>query len=303
MGFGRTADRGGTGVSVPSHIVSRHRLNEEDHTAILPRILPETVEELAAQEREPRREAGRRSRRPVVIVAAATVVLSTAATGWALARPTEQTPAPPTAWATMGGESRYEDGFGEVSPTPEEPAWAPPRDPGPRPSSPAPQPSASASGIPALAPSPSPATLEAGGRRSLRAAGFPDRYVRQSNGLAALVSVNTGSSGEVRQAATFTVVPGLADAKCFSFAGSEGGYLRHYNYRIRHDRNDGSRLFREDATFCIRQGALPGSVYLESFNYRGYYVHLRGDELWIDQWRDRDEFRRECSFVVTSPWG
>ncbi|BCJ73220.1 hypothetical protein CS0771_27640 [Catellatospora sp. IY07-71] len=289
-------------MSVPSHIVSRHRLNEEDHTAILPRILPETVEELAAQEREPQRAAGRRSRRPVVVVAAATVVLSTAATGWALARPAAQAPVPPVSLATVGGES-YADGFGEASPTPDTQAWTPPRDPGPRPSSPAPLPSASATGSPALAPSPSAATLEAGGRRSLRAAWSPDRYVRQSNGDAALVSVTTGSSGEVRLAATFTVVAGLADAKCFSFAGSDGGYLRHRDYRIHHDRSDGSRLFREDATFCVRQGGLPGSVYLESYNYRGYYVHLRGDELWIDRWRDRDDFRRDCSFVVTSPWG
>ncbi|MEV4416420.1 AbfB domain-containing protein, partial [Catellatospora sp. NPDC049609] len=139
-------------------------------------------------------------------------------------------------------------------------------------------------------------------RRSLRAAALPDRYVRQHSGLASLADVTAGSAGEVRQAATFTVVAGLADASCFSFAGADGNYLRHRDYRIRHERHDGSQLFRADATFCIRQGGLPGSIYLESYNYRDHYVHLRGDELWIDRWRDGGEFRQECSFAVTAAW-
>ena len=72
----------------------------------------------------------------------------------------------------------------------------------------------------------------------------------------------------------------------------------------RHEQSNGSQLFREDATFCVRAGTLPGAVYLESYNYRGYYVHLRGDELWIDRWRDGDAvFDRECAFAVSAPWG
>ena len=86
----------------------------------------------------------------------------------------------------------------------------------------------------------------------------------------------------------------------------EGGgqVLRHRDWRIRHEQSDGSQLFRADATFCVRPGKMADAVYLESYNYRGYYIHLRGEELWIDRWRDRDDrFDRECAFAVTAPWG
>lgn len=279
--------------------MSRHRQREDDPTT----ILPATVEQLAALEREPAR-AGR-SRRPVVIVAAATVALTAAATGWAVARPTPEPVVPPTAWAS-GSARGYVDGFGAVSPSAEPTSRSLPRQPVTRPSSPGASPSAapSSSGSAPLAPAgPAAAALVTGSRRSLRAANGADRYVQQRDGLASVVDVTAGSPGALRQAVTFTVVAGLADGGCFSFVGVDGFYLRHRDYRIRHERSDGSALFREDATFCARPGALPGSVYLESHNYRDHYIHLRGDELWIDRWRDQDSFDRDCTFVVTGAWG
>ncbi|GAB4048469.1 AbfB domain-containing protein [Catellatospora paridis] len=285
--------------------MTKHRLNEDDATTIMPRLsLPATVEELAAQEREPE---ARRSRRPVVIVAAVTTVLTTAATGWALAQPADQPLSPPAALATAGSRG-FVDGFGEVSASAEAPSRSWPRSPAARPSA---QPSArpSATGSPSAAPA-SPgqplaaSELVADSQRSLRAAERPDRFVRQSGGLASLVSVTPASPGGVRQAVTFTVAKGLADVNCFSFVGVDGSYLRHRDSRIRHEKNDGSALFRADATFCVRPGAKPDTVYLESHNYRGYYIHLRGDELWIDRWRGWDDrFGRECAFTVTAPWG
>lgn len=277
--------------------MTKHRLNEDDATTILPRLgLPATVEELAAQEREPEPQ---RSRRPVVIVAAVTTVLATATAGWALTRPADQLVPQPAALSTAGSRD-YVDGFGVVSASAEAPSRSWPRSPEAQPSAAGPSSGASVSPGQSLAPS----ALVAGSQRSLRAADRPDRFVRQGGGLVSLVSVTLSSPGGVRQAVTFTVVAGLADRNCFSFVGVDGGYLRHRDYRIRHDNNDGSQLFRSDATFCARQGAVAGAVYLESYNYRGYYVHLRGDELWIDRWRDRDDrFDRECAFAVTAPWG
>ncbi|WP_144126382.1 AbfB domain-containing protein [Catellatospora sichuanensis] len=281
--------------------MTKHRLNEDDATTIMPRVsLPATVEELAAQEREP---AAKRSRRPVVIVAAVTAVLTTAATGWALAQPANQPVSPPVALAT-GGSRGFVEGFGEVSASAEAPSRSLPRSPAARPSA-HPSPNGASSGAPVPPGQPlASSALVTGSQRSLRAADRPDRFVRQGGGLASLVSVTAASSGGVRQAATFTVVAGLADRNCFSFVGVDGGYLRHRDWRIRHEQSNGSQLFRADATFCVRPGAVPGAVYLESHNYRGYYVHLRGDELWIDRWRDRDAgFDRECAFAITAPWG
>jgi hypothetical protein len=276
--------------------VTKHRANEDDATTILPRLsLPATVEELAAQERAPE---PRRSRRPVVIVVAVTTALATATAGWALTRPSDQVIPQPAALPTAGSRG-YVDGFGAVSESAEPPVREFPGSPAARPSAPAPS-----SAAPVPGQSLAPSALLAGSQRSLRAADHPDRFVRQSGGLASLVSVTLASPGGVRQAATFTVAAGLADKNCFSFVGVDGGYLRHRDWRIRHERSDGSPLFRADATFCVRPGKVAGAVYLESYNYRGYYVHLRGEELWIDRWRDRDDrFDRECAFAVSAPWG
>jgi hypothetical protein len=60
-------------------------------------------------------------------------------------------------------------------------------------------------------------------------------------------------------------------------------------------------LFRRDATFCARAGAAAGSMSLESFNYPGWFLRHRGDQLWVDQLDNSATFRADGSFVARSP--
>ncbi|MDV7215918.1 AbfB domain-containing protein [Streptomyces prunicolor] len=76
-------------------------------------------------------------------------------------------------------------------------------------------------------------------------------------------------SGLAKQEATFRLVAGLADSRCYSIEDASGRYVRHYAFRIRLDANDGSAVFQKDATFYARPGAADGSVSLESYNYPG----------------------------------
>ncbi|MET0419072.1 MAG: AbfB domain-containing protein, partial [Actinoplanes sp.] len=96
--------------------------------------------------------------------------------------------------------------------------------------------------------------------------------------------------------ATFTAIAGLADAGCFSFRTSDGRYLRHASWRLRLDLDQGTPLFRGDATFCVGDGAAAGTVTLEASNYPGWYVHHRGSELWVDQTDGSTGFLTETSF-------
>ena len=57
-------------------------------------------------------------------------------------------------------------------------------------------------------------------------------------------------------------------------------------------------LFREDATFCVRPGSVPGSLSFESFNYPGWYLRHRGNELWVDHSTRTAEFAADSSFLV-----
>jgi len=57
------------------------------------------------------------------------------------------------------------------------------------------------------------------------------------------------------QAATVTVVAGLAQASCYTFRTASGSYLRHRDYQLRVDPFTDTTLFRDDATFCARTGS------------------------------------------------
>jgi hypothetical protein len=138
--------------------------------------------------------------------------------------------------------------------------------------------------------------------RSLRSVSAPDRYLGQVDFLADLVQVTDNSSAATKQAATFTVVAGLADASCYSFLAN-GRYLRHRMFRLRLEVDDSSNLFRNDATFCVGSGSAGGSIALESKNYPTYYIHQRDGQLWLDKTDDTAAFRADSSFYSVSPWG
>jgi Alpha-L-arabinofuranosidase B (ABFB) domain len=102
--------------------------------------------------------------------------------------------------------------------------------------------------------------------------------------------------------ATFTVTAGLSDGNGYSLRAADGRYLRHYNFRLRLDANDGSTTFSKDATFIARPGSAGGSVSLESYNFPGRYIRHRNFELWVDPYQDSDIFRADSSVTAVSPW-
>ncbi|MEV0567457.1 sigma-70 family RNA polymerase sigma factor [Dactylosporangium sp. NPDC050588] len=127
---------------------------------------------------------------------------------------------------------------------------------------------------------------------SLESGAVPGRYLGTTGQLGTLVTA-TGP-------ATFEAVPGLSDAACFSFRSANGQYLRHQSWRLRLSRDEGSFVFRGDATFCATVTDA-GEVFLESANYRGYFVHRQGDELWVDQADGSAAFRADSAFRVRPP--
>jgi RNA polymerase sigma factor (sigma-70 family) len=161
---------------------------------------------------------------------------------------------------------------------------------------PAPKPPTS----PAASPSVSRAEPLSPGRPvSLESADQPGRFVTTvvttADSLGFLTPVGSSSTAATRRQATFAVIAGLADADCFSFR-QDGRYLRHAYWRLRLNQNAGTQLFRGDATFCVRPGATAGSVALESANYPGWFLHHRGDQLWVDHSDGSAAFRAESSF-------
>lgn len=149
---------------------------------------------------------------------------------------------------------------------------------------------------------PSATALVPVGPHSLRPGASPNGYVRVVNQLAFVLPLVASDPVSAKQAATFAVVTGLTDPSCRSFRGPSGQYLRHYRFRVRLDADDKTEVFRKDATFCVRPGANAKSVTFQSVNYPDQYLHLRGDELWIDKSDGTAGFLAASSFQVVGPW-
>ncbi|MGI5216037.1 sigma-70 family RNA polymerase sigma factor [Plantactinospora sp. CA-290183] len=161
---------------------------------------------------------------------------------------------------------------------------------------------------PPIRPRPTGATPSNTGQRPLPLGGVSMESINQVglfattvDGLGVLARVGPDSDGAARQSATFEAVAGLADRGCVSFRAEDGRYLRHSDWRVRLSEDVGTQLFRGDATFCVRTGAAPGSVSLESSNYPGWFLRHRGLQLWVDQLTDDAAFRADASFRARPP--
>ncbi|MEU8460478.1 sigma-70 family RNA polymerase sigma factor [Streptomyces sp. NPDC029003] len=140
------------------------------------------------------------------------------------------------------------------------------------------------------------------GARSLESVEDPALYLTYADDFAALGPVSAPSSAQTRRRATFTVVGGLADARCVTFRAADGRYLRHRELRLQLSTDDGSELFREDATFCPSPGAVTGSVTLHAHNYPGSVLRHRDGGIRLDGSDGTRTFAGQASFVVRGAW-
>ena len=136
---------------------------------------------------------------------------------------------------------------------------------------------------------------------SFESLNMPGRFVVIEGGLGFLKAVAPAGGGPTGQLVNLEAVPGLADPACFSFRSPDGRYLRHASWRVQLGQDEGTVLFRGDATFCVRDGYLPGSVSFEASNYPGWFLRHRNFELWVDHSDGSPLFRTDSSFLVRPP--
>ncbi|MGW7611019.1 glycoside hydrolase family 43 protein [Streptomyces sp. NPDC054766] len=138
--------------------------------------------------------------------------------------------------------------------------------------------------------------------RSFRSANYTTRYWQEQSALLNLPVVSASSTGAAKQASSFTVVAGLADANGVSFRDAAGNYLRHYDFRGRFDANDGTAAFAKDATFVVRTGTSSGSLRFESYNYPGHYLRHYNYQLRTEAADGTALFRQDSSFAPVTAW-
>jgi RNA polymerase sigma factor (sigma-70 family) len=168
-----------------------------------------------------------------------------------------------------------------------------------------PSPRRTATGTPPVAPPVQPSAAPGAlvpGVWSMESADEPGQYLTYVGDYAALGQVGAVSAVQTRRHASFTVVRGLADQRCVTFRAADGRYLRHSYLQLRLSSDDGSALFRRDATFCPRPGTVAGSVTLWSINYPALALRHRDGGIWLDASDGTRTFGGESSFLIHAPW-
>lgn len=131
--------------------------------------------------------------------------------------------------------------------------------------------------------------------KSVQSGTFRDRYWHLRDGLIQLDQVGGYSDRQTRQDSSFKVVSGLAKSSCYSFRLPDGRYARHQNFVLRASHNDGSPLFKQDATFCPRKESAD-VIGLESVNYPGYYLRNRYNQLRLERYEHNQQYWSETCF-------
>lgn len=100
-----------------------------------------------------------------------------------------------------------------------------------------------------------------------------NRYIAHTGATVNTQIVSSTSSTQLKQAASWRVHEGLGNSACFSFESVDtpGSYIRHSNYRLQLNANDGTKLFHEDATFCPEAGLNGKGHTLRSWSYPTLY--------------------------------
>jgi hypothetical protein len=142
-----------------------------------------------------------------------------------------------------------------------------------------------------------------GHEKSLQSLNFPKKYVRHRNFRGELTEIATDLDN---LDATFKVVAGLADNQQVSFESKNfpGHYLRHSNFELRLDNNDGSDLFKKDATFKLAApqaaGACPVWSSFPSLNYPDRFIRHSNFLLYL-QAGSGEPFGSDATFRLVAP--
>ncbi|WP_033262610.1 alpha-L-arabinofuranosidase B [Amycolatopsis vancoresmycina] len=137
-----------------------------------------------------------------------------------------------------------------------------------------------------------------------------DRYIHHTGSTVDTAVIGSGSSATEKGNASWTVRTGLGSSSCVSFESKNvpGQYLRHQNYELYLQANDGSSLFAQDATFCPEAGHNGQGASLRSLNFPDRYVRHYANIVYIaanggsNTFDNANAYNDDVSWLVSSPW-
>ncbi|UKZ81586.1 Alpha-L-arabinofuranosidase [Trichoderma virens FT-333] len=152
--------------------------------------------------------------------------------------------------------------------------------------------------------------LTVGSSISLRAttACCTTRYIAHTGSTVNTQVVSSSSAAALKQSASWTVRTGLGNSGCFSFESKDtpGSYIRHNNFALLLNANDGSKQFAEDATFCPQAGLNGQGSSLRAWGYPTRYFRHYNNILYIGSnggvhtFDAATSFNDDVSFVISA---
>ena len=140
----------------------------------------------------------------------------------------------------------------------------------------------------------------------------PADYIQHdaSDTKVVIAAVTSSSSATDKADATWIVTAGLANSSCISFqsANVSGQYLRHSNFELYLNANDGSSGFAQDATFCPTPGNSGQGYSFQSVNYPTKYIRHYNFTVYIasnggsNAWDSTGSWAADTSWLAAAPW-
>ncbi len=136
------------------------------------------------------------------------------------------------------------------------------------------------------------------------------RYISHAGATVSTQVVTDSSSTTDKANASFTVRAGLANGSCVSFESrnTPGSYLRHQNYQLYLNANNGTALFASDATFCPQPGRNGQGNSFASSNFPDRYIRHYNNTVYIasnggsNTWDSATAWTDDVSWAVAPAW-
>lgn len=148
--------------------------------------------------------------------------------------------------------------------------------------------------------------LTAGSSVSIRVttSGYDTRYLAHTGSTVNTQEVTSSSTTALKQQASWVVRTGLANGGCFSFESKDtaGSYLRHNNFVLLLNANDGSKQFNEDATFCPNSGLSGSGSTIRAWGYPTRFFRHYNNVVYIASNGGVHAFDAATSFNADATW-
>lgn len=134
--------------------------------------------------------------------------------------------------------------------------------------------------------------------------GYTDRYLAHTGATVNTQVVSSSSTTALKQQASWTVRTGLGNSACVSFESKDtaGSYIRHYNFTLQVGANDGSKAFKEDATFCPQAGLSGQGSSIRAWGYPTRYFRHYENTGYIASNGGVHTFDSATSFNADATW-